>query len=339
MPLHLRGERARYRTGSEVGGLEVGAVQGAEEQAVRPVEVVELDPEPASVGRARRFVTSCLDRWSLGGLASDACLVVSELVSNAVIHARTPIELRVRTLDGGVRIEVRDGVEHGFGAAREDRDFPGHGLGLRVVAQLASRWGVDPVPDGKVVWAVLCRLGAEGPQAPELGLWPAPLPLPDDWPEVRLLDVPTRLLRGWEAHTGELIREFSLLAPVSSAGGDPPSSPGFADGAQDRVATVKAVLERFWELVRPVWALAHAPGRRDPCLLAVVTRLPERIVLDARRVLDAFDDADALASEGRLLTGPTPPEIAEFGRWFVEAAVRQVVEGSGAGGARCPFPP
>ncbi|MDE3085671.1 MAG: ATP-binding protein, partial [Acidobacteriota bacterium] len=292
-----------------------------------------------SVGRARQFVASCLGRWGLGALASDSSLVVSELVSNAVVHARTPIELRVRSIEGGIRVEVRDGAVHGFGPSREDQELPEHGLGLRVVARVASRWGVDPMPDGKVVWAAMSAAGAEGPHAPELGLGPAPLPLPDDWPEVRLLHVPARLLLGWEAHTRELIREFSLLAPVPAAHVEGPSSPAPAEFLQDRVAAVKAVLERFWDLVRPVWALAHAAGDGDTGLVTVVTRVPERVVLDAPGFLEAFDDADALASEGRLLTGPTPEEIGEFGRWFVEAVVRQVVEGSDGGGARCPFPP
>jgi anti-sigma regulatory factor (Ser/Thr protein kinase) len=339
MALHASGERARYRTGVRGGGLEATAVQGWEERAVQVVEIVELDPEPASVGRARQFVASCIARWGLDLSASDASLVVSELVSNAVIHARTPVEVRVRPVQGGVRIDVRDGVEYGFGRAREEDELPGHGLGMRVVAQLASRWGVDPMPDGKVVWAALDPVRAGDALVPEVGLGPAPLPLPDDWPEVRLLEVPTRLLLGWEAHTRELVREFSLLAPVDSGHRDGRVPSASAVDPHGRIVAVKAVLERFWDLIRSMWTLAHAAGDRDRGLVTVVARVPERVVLDAPRFLQALEEADALAEEGRLLTGPMPEEIGDFGRWFVDAVVRQVVAGTESGETRCPFPP
>ena len=327
MSLRVFEERARYRTGPGGGGLESTAVQGADEHTVQAVEVVELDPEPASVGRARRFVAACVERLGLEVLGPDASLVISELTSNAVIHARTPVEVRLRALEGGIRIEVRDGVEHG--PAPADDALAGPGLGLRVVARLASRWGVDPMPDGKIVWA---ELGAvrQSPPVPELGLGPAPLPLPDDWPEVRLADVPTRLLLAWEAHTRELIREFSLLAPAAGRGGD---------AGDDRVRAVRAVLERFWDLVRSVWAQAHAAGDHEDGQIRVVTRVPDRVVLDAPQFLDALEEADALAEAGRLLTGPTPEEVAAFGRWFVDAVVTQVVDGADAAEARCPFSP
>lgn len=298
--------------------------------------MVELDPEPASVGRAREFVASSVTRLGLEVLGPDASLVVSELTSNAVIHARTPVEVRVRALDGGIRIEVRDGVEHG--PAPADDDLAGRGLGLRVVAQLASRWGIDPMPDGKVVWAELGTVRSGRSPQPAQGLGPAPLPLPDDWPEVRLEEVPTRLLLAWEAHTRELIREFSLLAPVTARGGDSgPGRPALGED-EDRVAAVRVVLERFWDLIRSVWALAHAAGDQEHGRLTVVTRVPDRIVLDAPLFLEALEEADALAEAGRLLTGPTPEEVAAFGRWFVDAVVGQVVDRTHAAGARCPFP-
>lgn len=310
-------------------------MQGAEEEAVQAVQVLELDAEPASVGRARQFVAEWIGRSGREALGPDASLVVSELVSNAVIHARTTLEVRVRPLHDGARIEVRDGVERGIAPARHDE---GRGLGLRVVARLASRWGVDPMPDGKVVWAELGSVRAGGTDGPELGLGPAPLPLPDDWPEVRLADVPTRLLRGWEGHIGELIREFSLVAPAALHATDPAAAAGFDAGPEDRVVAVKDVLERFWDLIRSVWAQAHAAGDRFTGRVTVVTRVPERIVLDGPRFLEALEEADALSREDRLLTAPTPEEVADFGRWFVDAVVRQVVDGPAAVGARCPFP-
>ena len=302
--------------------------------------MIEFDPEPASVGRAREFVAACMRRWGLDGIAQDASLVVSELVSNAVIHARTTVEVRARPVPHGVRIDVRDGVEHGIDPIRESAGGPRRGLGMRVVAQLASRWGIDPMPDGKAVWAELGPLGTDANRGPQLGLGPAPLPLPDDWPEIRLLDVPTRLLLAWEAHTRELIREFSLVAPTVTVpvGEGAMEDHVLSSAVDDRVAAVREVLERFWDLVRSVWAQAHAAGDRAAGRIGVVTRVPDRIVLDAPRFLEALEEADALAEDGRLLTAPTPEEIADFGRWFVDAVVRQVMDAPWATEAPCPFP-
>ena len=62
------------------------------------MEVMELEPTSSAVGRARDFVAGTVERWGLRPLAPDASLVTSELACNAVIHARTPVEIRVRRL-------------------------------------------------------------------------------------------------------------------------------------------------------------------------------------------------------------------------------------------------
>jgi histidine kinase-like protein len=102
-----------------------------------------------------------LAEWGLGGLADTAELVVSELVANAVRHARTPpgreIETRYELLPGGaVRIEVHDA-----GDAWPQVQQPGpeaeSGRGLALAdAVTGGRWGVAPrVGVGKYVWALV----------------------------------------------------------------------------------------------------------------------------------------------------------------------------------------
>jgi hypothetical protein len=302
-----------------------------------PVHVVELAPSHAAVPVGREFVMGCLDSWGLEGLADDASLLASEMLSNAVIHARTPIELRVHRLAGGVRIEVRDGAEYGIVTPGHSEGPGVWGLGLRVVATVASRWGIDPVPDGKTVWA---EIGGPRPSEemvrPEIGLGPAPLPLPDDWPEVRLLDVPTRLLLAWEGHMRDLRREFALvLAPEAS--GAPP--------ADDPVTQVVRTLDRYWELVRPIWAQAVATGELlSDRRISFTLRLPEQAASEGPRFLEALEAAGDLARRGRLLTDPPSEEVTAFGRWLVQTLVLQLGGGGhGAGedeGAemRCPFP-
>ena len=103
---------------------------------------------------ARRLVADALRRWGHPDtLLADAQLVLSELASNAVLHASSGFSVAVRSTDGGVRLSVRDSSP----AAPAVRDAPSEasGRGLRIVSTVASSWGVEPAPDGKVVWAEL----------------------------------------------------------------------------------------------------------------------------------------------------------------------------------------
>jgi anti-sigma regulatory factor (Ser/Thr protein kinase) len=94
------------------------------------------------------------ERADLDRIADDACLVASELVTNAATHAGTSIDLTLRTSEEGLRIEVTDGSSaHPF-VARPDVNALG-GRGLTVVDRVARVWGSEPHGRGKVVWAVI----------------------------------------------------------------------------------------------------------------------------------------------------------------------------------------
>ncbi len=87
-------------------------------------------------------------------------MVVSELVSNAVIHARTVLELSFATGDGGFEVGVSDRdprwprlVHQSKGVAPSDGNLTGGGRGLALVDALADEWGVARTADGKRVWA------------------------------------------------------------------------------------------------------------------------------------------------------------------------------------------
>ena len=108
---------------------------------------------------ARRSVEQFSHEERLSGVGSTLALIVSELVTNAVVHGATPIELRLNHSDGVVTIEVSDrraGPQPQLRAA--DRSAPG-GKGLGIVAALAREWGVRTTATGKVVWAHV-RVGA-----------------------------------------------------------------------------------------------------------------------------------------------------------------------------------
>jgi anti-sigma regulatory factor (Ser/Thr protein kinase) len=122
-----------------------------------PVEV-RLPPHPASAGRARRFVHDELAALGVADPGAGAELVVSELVTNAVIHAGTDITLRVLPDAAGARVEVVDGSTAMPGLRIADSTSHS-GRGLVLVEHFANAWGVERLPAGKIVWFVI---GAEG---------------------------------------------------------------------------------------------------------------------------------------------------------------------------------
>jgi anti-sigma regulatory factor (Ser/Thr protein kinase) len=113
-----------------------------------------LRGHPHSVPEARRWTVATLTSWGLDATAWNAAQVVSELATNATLHARSDFELRL-VLDGGcVRVEASDRVPGGL-QARTYSSTATTGRGLRIVEGLSSSWGVDPTVDGKTVWALL----------------------------------------------------------------------------------------------------------------------------------------------------------------------------------------
>ncbi|HET6809661.1 MAG TPA: ATP-binding protein [Acidimicrobiales bacterium] len=125
-------------------------------------ECLDLESRPDLVRAARRFVRQVLANWELPEFVDDAELVASELVSNAVLHARTALRLTVSSEGlGAVRIEVYDENPR----MPTTTATPLHatsGRGLLSVAALASAWGTEDRGDGKVVWARLGRPPAAG---------------------------------------------------------------------------------------------------------------------------------------------------------------------------------
>lgn len=127
-------------------------------------------PEPTAVAAARHFVRATLQEWPLTGASSqghelvdDAVLLTSELVTNAVVHAATPVQVTCRLFGGSVEVMVSDGHparmlpesahgEHG------PADQTG-GRGLLLPAALAAEWGVTYGRTAKAVWF---RLGLAG---------------------------------------------------------------------------------------------------------------------------------------------------------------------------------
>ncbi len=111
-------------------------------------------PLPDTPADVRGRVRVALAGWGVVGQgAEDVVQVVSELVTNAVEHAGTPLTVALGHDGDRVRVRVRDRSPDPP-VLRPAEDDPRRGWGLRMVAQLAC-WGWDPHSDGKTVWATI----------------------------------------------------------------------------------------------------------------------------------------------------------------------------------------
>ncbi|MFZ4152135.1 SpoIIE family protein phosphatase [Streptomyces pseudogriseolus] len=132
-----------------------------------------LDGDPRAVRTARTLAARRLAEWGLHGLVDATELIVGELVTNAVRHGGGPVGLRLLR-DKTLTVEVSDGgaalAPHPRLALTTDEG----GRGLYLVAKVSRRWGVRPVPGGKVVRA---ELDCPRPPRPTARALPAPAAL------------------------------------------------------------------------------------------------------------------------------------------------------------------
>ncbi len=263
-------------------------VQSADASAI----TAELTCDPKSASLARRLVTTALTDAGHGAVVEQASLLVSEAVTNAILHAGTPILLTCSWTGSSVRVEVHDGSPVPPGVRHYDAEAS-TGRGLSLVAALASRWGVDAADNGKTLWFELGTSAVESEvEAVEAERRRSTL-------TVDLLDASPALLLATIEYGDAVLREMALL----SLGGE------LAD-----------VLPGGWRLphfdVGPVLAAATAArdAGRDRADLQVA--LPPAAGDTSLERLRLIDVADGLARQGRLLIRPPVPEIGACRHWL-----------------------
>jgi anti-anti-sigma regulatory factor len=146
----------RRYAGLRVHGSVAGAHRAVTAGPVAPPAVADdLLPLSGAARHARNLATEACVRWSLPHLTGPAAVVTSELVTNAVEHAGTMMNLRLTRRANGLHIAVADGSTATPELAPLPAVSPSGGRGLHLVAGLAANWGFLRTATGKVVWAIL----------------------------------------------------------------------------------------------------------------------------------------------------------------------------------------
>jgi PAS domain S-box-containing protein len=264
-------------------------------------------------------------------------LAVSELVTNAALHAETPVELRVAVAPDLVRVEVRD-----FSATVPRQRHYGAqattGRGLALVAAIADSYGVTPLPDGKIVWFTLLHREPVEPSLEDLvaawdeELWDVadadaavPGPAEGGLQTVHLQGVPPTLWLAARQHHDALLRELFLylarhddvlvdLARVAVARQTFSNAVFEAIEAADRTGPARSVLPQ-----------GHpSPLPPAPTAFDMELRVGPEAGLAAAALQDALDAAERLAHRGRLLAFPGQPELVAVRDWVCEQVQSQL---------------
>jgi PAS domain S-box-containing protein len=284
-------------------------------------------PHPSSVGDARRLVREQLNGAGRADLVEAAELVVTEVVTNALVHAGTTIDVHSHVHDDGLRVEVTDGST-AMPQVRHHGDLAGTGRGLRLVSSTAHRWGVDSHERGKTVWFELAAGtdaaggGATTYDAPRAGEVQV-LSRHDDrgTVHVELHNVPLLLHVAWHQHAESLLREYLLHCLGDDEDLD-------MDGLQAHAASSDALSLLLDHLPDP--ALEEEPHQLmatavEPAVSSEheVLAVPLESIAHFRVLDETLDAALALADAGEFLNPPTQPEIRAFRRWVCEEVERQ----------------
>ncbi len=119
-----------------------------------PRAEVELPVSREAPALARDFLrgSTCVEHHS--EVVDDAVLLVSELVTNSVLHGGPPVVVAVDCDEATLQVRVRDGSPT-LPAPRDAATGDENGRGLALVAEMSADWGVDTEEDGKHVWFVI----------------------------------------------------------------------------------------------------------------------------------------------------------------------------------------
>lgn len=284
-----------------------------------------LPAESLSARHARRLVHDALAAAGREEWRDDAELAVSEVVTNAVLHAHTELQVTVVVTADQLRVEVADHnpampTQRGYGQQATT------GRGMALVAAVTHSHGVTATPDGKVVWFTVG--GAVPTDADPSAGWEEPVAQPaQPGRRVVLRGMPLTLWIAARQHHDALLRELALQRAGTS---NPGSDLAAADEARRLVARavdVAAAAARL-EGARAGALPAGHPTTVDALGAADLELVVPDAVAPAFAVLqDVLDEGEALAAQEQLLVRPGLPEVIAVRDWACEQVISQLAGG------------
>lgn len=288
-----------------------------------------LEPEPQSVGRARSWVVQELRGLGRDDLADAAELGVSELVTNAILHASPPITVRLAGTLTHPRVEVADRSLRppavNAEMAEEDMLLSTVGRGLGLVALYSATWGAEVSSAGKVVWFEPMHDTHDGDELAQGGLAGdvfdldqvvaarlADVSEPPPTLTVRLLGMPVRLFAAYRGWYDELRRELRLLSLVH----------GSVYPVAQEISEVAVQVEAERRQVRGIERLEEAiRSGEDRVDLEYV--VPASAPDTMERLRGLLASADEFCREQKLLSVEAPPQQAALREWYLGEFARQ----------------
>jgi anti-sigma regulatory factor (Ser/Thr protein kinase) len=277
-----------------------------------------LPGAPDAVPVARALLREVLADSAVAHRLEDGELALSEVVTNAVLHGRDPLVLRLVLSGDVLRAEVCDASPVSPSFSMLDQTAV-TGRGLLLISAVSDRWGVEPSPSGKVVWFELLAgrevqtvLGVDAllaSWADELALDPA-----DESVHLVLTGLDVALVARAEAHVEALVRELTLVLSGDTA---PDTDLGSVGGVVHAVAAADPVRLDLRHQV----AVALARGQRTVDVELTVRRRDGEAVRD---LLHALDEADRLSRTGRLLLTPAPRSLSDVRRSYLRRILAQL---------------
>ena len=286
------------------------------------VHASAVGSDAGAVPAGRHFASAALTGTAPAEVVDAAELVVTELLTNALLHGAPPVRLVVTVDELGERARVE---VHDSSRAMPVRPRPSSesmtGRGLALVDAVSEDWGVVRVDDGgKAVWAELTVESVRVAEPGEVDLDALLAAFGDDDDlgparyTVTLGDVPTDLLLAAKAHVDSVVRELTLAASGAASGVIPAVPASLAQLVHD-------VVTHFAEARQAIKRQALAAADRGHPRTSLRLTLPADAADAGERYLSALEEADAYARAFRLLTLAAPPQHAAFRRWYVSSLV------------------
>lgn len=270
------------------------------------VDPFTLDlPSDSSAPRLARAAVS--ERLGDHPRHDDLLLCVSEVVTNAVLHAGSASQLRVRTEGDRLVVEVVDRSPTLPTRRQHDLQAP-TGRGLRLLDALTVAWGTTPSDGGKIVWFEFDLHEGHGVVA-------------DGGPgasTVELIGLPLDVHRRASEHGEALRRELSLVHHAATPGGVPARIQELGDELGARYSGMNP---------EPDERLAEALSDPEVLTVDLSYALPATAWSDFDRLAGMLEELDRYCADRDLLTLVTPPEALAYRRWWLSEIVEQLRDG------------